>query len=120
MSRFLSELFAWSSLFGTSFRGGNVESGLGLQGAVVDIEERRKKGKTTYFPVVSYQGSETDIRFTSKYGSSQKPRIPSEAEVIISPDGGAAEHYSSANRWMLSLIPLAMALLLILKGTLLR
>lgn len=87
-------------------------------GEVVDVSEMRKKGKVTYFPIIKFPCSGVDREFTSKYGSSMKPEVPSPAIVILSPDGRTAEHYSNSNRWMLTLIPLVMALAFLIKGVL--
>lgn len=87
-------------------------------GEVIGFSERIKKGKVTYFPNIKFSCSGKDREFTSKYGSSMKPKVPSEAIVIVSPDGRTAEHYSNSNRWMLTLIPLVMALAFLIKGVL--
>ena len=47
-----------------------------------------------------------------------KPKVPSEAIVIVSPDEQTMEHYSNSNRWMLTLIPFVMALAFLIKGVL--
>jgi hypothetical protein len=87
-------------------------------GEVIDLSERKKQGKVTYFPIIKFSCSGKEREFTSKYGSSMKPKVPSEAIVIVSTDEQTMEHYSNSNRWMLTLIPFVMALAFLIKGVL--
>ncbi|NWK57720.1 hypothetical protein HW115_19030 [Verrucomicrobiaceae bacterium N1E253] len=87
-----------------------------LEAQIVDVVERTRKGKLSYYPVLAYTFRGSEERFTSKYGSNIKPDINSEAIALISPDGSKIEQYSLSNRWFLTILPLTMSIALILKG----
>lgn len=87
-----------------------------MSGVVIDIHEKKNRGKTDYYPVISYMASEGERKFTSKYGGNTNPAIGEGVIVLVAPDGGSQEHYSKSNRWLISAIAFCMGFLLVIKG----
>lgn len=87
-----------------------------VAGEVVDIVERKKRNKISFFPVIKYPNSQGEAEFKSKYGSSTKPRLSSETTVVVSPDESVAEQYSFSNRWLLTLIAFFISCIFLIKG----
>ncbi len=87
-----------------------------MPGTVVDIHKRTKRNRTWYCPVISYTTKEGERQFISKYGGNVHPKIGDTVTVIVSPDGGSEEHYSTLNRWMISAIAFSIGALLLIKA----
>ena len=64
-------------------------------GKITGAEERKRRGKNrnsiSYHPVIEYEISTGVSQFSSKYGSSIKPKINSQTRITISPDEQKAE-----------------------------
>jgi len=87
-----------------------------LSGTVVDIHKMTKRNRTWYCPVISYTGKNGEKQFISKYGGNVNPKIGETVTVIVSPNGDSEEHYSTSNRWLISVIALCIGILLTIKG----
>ena len=89
-------------------------------GKITGAEERKRRGKNrnsiSYHPVIEYEISTGVSQFSSKYGSSIKPKINSQTRITISPDEQKAEQYTLTNRWLFTIFPLILALVFISKG----
>lgn len=79
-------------------------------GIVIDIEGVADDAK----PVIEYNEGGITHTFTSLYGGSGCPDINSKVIILYDPITYRAEHYTLANRWVFTLVPLAIVIMLII------
>lgn len=74
-------------------------------GTVID---REVKPEIAWYPIIQYMHKDQGHKFVSPYES--HANIGKEVVLLVSPDGNHAVHYTLANRWAWTIVPIFLGL----------